>query len=408
MLLAAAWAVAVGFSAGISRADQATPAASPTVHSPVPSLAAPSSSPAAPGSPSPSPQPSSTSLSLGALTIDGVASGFAAYTSGTNPSGSFDTATGADRASRYELSNAFLIVNKDAGVFRYGFAAGVYNIPVVGFALNPTLQNGANTSLYTALPSVYAMYAPTGSFNIEAGKLATFTGQESTYTYENPTIERGIIWNMETAVSRALRINLTGSKFNGGLEVDDGFYSGNRLGVQGQLTNTPTSNLTLEFVFVMPNPNAPGNPTSSIANKRLFNPLLTYTNGKWTFSPYLLWVQSPAVSALGYTRSENAFGAVLNASYAMNPEWNLAGRVEYGKNGSSMSDLSANANLLGYGPGSDAWTYTLTPAYRKGIFFARIDLSQANVNGFSPGLGFGAAGTQHAQFRTVFETGLQF
>ena len=404
LLFACAAALTLTFSAAAVRADQSTPAPAPVIHSPAPTTPTPSAS----ASTSPSPQPSSTSLTLGPLTIDGVLSGFTSYTSGINASGSLDTANGQDRASRGDLSNAFVIVNKAAGTLRYGFAAGAYSIPVLGFALNPTLQNGANTSLYTALPSVYLMYAPTASFNIEAGKLPTFTGQESTYTYENPNIERGIIWNMETAVSRALRLNLTGSKFNAGLEADDGFYSGNRLGVQGQLTNTPNSNLTLEFVFVVPNASAPGNITSSVANKRLYNPLLTYTNGKWTFSPYLLWVQSPAARALGYTSSESAFGAVFNAGYAMNPEWNLAARLEFGQNGSSAGDKSGNANLLGYGPGSSAWTYTLTPTYRKGIYFARVDLSQVNVNGFTPGLAFGTAGTQRNQFRTVFETGLQF
>jgi len=168
-----------------------------------------------------------------------------------------------------DVSNAFVIVNKTSGTFRYGFAAGAYNIPVVGFALNKTTQTGANTSLYGAVPSIYLEYAPTGRFNLQAGKLATFIGQESTYTYENPNIQRGIIWNMETAVSRGLRANFSGSKFNGALEVNDGFYSGNRLGVEGQITNTPSASTALEFVFVIPNASAPGNTTASIANKRL-------------------------------------------------------------------------------------------------------------------------------------------
>ena len=386
-------------------ADQATatPAATQT---PVPAGSA-TASPASP-SPSPSPSPSSTSLTLGPLTVDGVFSFFSAYTSGVNASGSFDTTGGADRSNRTDISNAFLIVNKNAGTFRYGFAAGAYNIPVLGFALNNTIQNGANTSLYGALPSVYAMYAPTASFNIEAGKLATFTGQESTYTYENPNIERGIVWNMETAVSRAVRANFTGAKFNAGLEVDDGFYSGNRLGVQGQISNTPNASTTLAFVFVVPNASAPGNPTSSIANKRLYNPLLTYTTGKWTFAPYALFVESPANTALGYTNSEHAFGGVLNATYAVNSDWNVAGRVEYGKNGSTATDTGANANLLGYGPGSSAWTYTLTPAYRHGVFFARADLSEVSVGSFAHGAAFGTAGTTASQFRTVLESGIQF
>ncbi len=387
----------------VAGSGPASKALADSVASPVPSPTA-----AASTAPSPSPSPSSTSLTLGQLTIDGVASYYGAVTSGVNASGSFDTPTGADVSSRADVSNAFLILNKNSGTFRYGFAAGAYNIPVVGFALNKTLENNANTSLYGVVPAMDVQYAPTSSFNLEAGKLATFTGQESTYTYENPNIQRGIIWEIETAVSRGVRANFAGSKFNGALEVNDGFYSGNRLGLEGQITNTPSSSTTLEFVFVVPNSSAPGNATASIANKRLYNPLLTYTTGKWTFSPYLLFVDSPTSKALGYTSDEHAFGAVFNAAYALSSTWSLPLRVEYGNNSSTKADLSPNANLLGYGPGSSAWTYTLTPTYRRGIFFARAEESAIHVSNFVPGTVFGTAGNEPDQYRTVVETGLQF
>ncbi|HXW50470.1 MAG TPA: outer membrane beta-barrel protein [Candidatus Acidoferrales bacterium] len=368
--------------------------------SPAPSSASPT--------PQPTPSPASTSLTLGPLTIDGVLSAFTMFTNGVNASGSLDTATGADLTNRTDISNAFLIVNKNSGTLRYGFAAGAYNIPVVGFALNKTTQTGANTSLYGALPSVYVEYAPTAAWNLMAGKLATFTGQEDTYTYENANIQRGIVWNIETAVSRGVRSNFTGSRFTGAIEVNDGYYSGNRLGFEGQITNAPNANTTFEFVWVIPNSSAPANATASIANKRLYNPLLTYTAGRWTFSPYLLFVDSPASSALGYTSEEHAFGAVFNASYAFNPTWSLPLRVEYGKSGSAVGDTSPNANLLGYGPGSSAWTYTLTPTYRRGIFFARTEASIVDVGSYAPGAAFGPQGDDANQFRVGAESGIQF
>jgi len=371
-------------------------------------VAAASPTPAATATPAPSPTPASTSLTLGPLTIDGVFSAFSMFSSHVNASGALDTPTGAEVSNRTDISNGFLIVNKTSGTFRYGFAAGAYNIPVVGFALNKTIQNGANTSLYGALPSVYVEYAPTNYLNLQAGKLATFIGQESTYTYENINVQRGIIWNMETAVSRGLRGTFTGSKFNGGLELNDGYYSGNRLGVEGQITNTPSSSTTYEFVFVIPNSSAPANATATIANKRLFNPLLTYTTGKWQFQPYMLWVESPASKGLGYTNAEHALGTVFMATYSLSSIWSLPFRVEYGKNGSTPSDTSPNANLLGYGPGSSAWTYTLTPTYRRGVFFARVEASDVNVANLTPGTAFGTGGSQPNQFRTGLEAGLQF
>ncbi|MBV8668310.1 MAG: outer membrane beta-barrel protein [Candidatus Eremiobacteraeota bacterium] len=390
-------AVAFGVTA---RAQASTPTPSPA--------AAATPAPAASASPSPSPMPTSTSLALGPLSVDGVFSAFSLFTSGVNATGALDTPTGIDVNNRTDISNAFLIVNKESGTFRYGFAAGAYNIPVVGFALNKTTQDGANTSLYGALPSVYVEFAPNNSFNLQAGKLATMTGQESTYTYEDINIQRGIIWNMEPAVSRGVRGTLTGSKFNGALEVNDGFYSGNRIGFEGQITNTPSSSTTFEIVFMVANASAPPNATASIANKQLLDPMLTYTTGKWTFSPYLLWVNSPKSAALGYINDEHAFGAVFMSTYALSSMWSLPLRVEYGRNGSSQSDTSANANLLGYGPGSGAWTYTLTPTYRRGIFFARAEASDVNVQGFTPGLAFSPSGMQTNQFRSGLEAGVQF
>ncbi len=399
LLISGLCLLALVMISGKALADSPTPKAA---------AASPTPAPVATAAASPSPSPSSTSLSLGPLTIDGVFSAFSLFTSGVNATGALDTSTGADLSNRTDVSNAFLIVNKASGTLRYGFAAGAYNIPVVGFSLNKTIQTGANTSLYGALPSVYIEYAPTSNFAVEGGKLATMTGQESTYTYLNVNIQRGIIWNLEPAVSRGVRGIFTGPKFNGALEVNDGYYSGNRLGFEGQITNTPSTSTTVEFVFVVPNASAPANATASIANKQIFNPMLTYTTGKWQFLPYLLWANSPKSAALGYTNDEHAFGAVFMTTYTLSSTWSLPLRVEYGKNGSDPTDTSPNANLLGYGPGSGAWTYTLTPTYRRGVFFARAEASDVNVINFTPGIAFGTSGTQNNQFRTGLEAGLQF
>jgi hypothetical protein len=319
-----------------------------------------------------------------------------------------DTATGADLTNRTDVSNAFLIMNKNAGTLRYGFAAGAYNIPVVGFALNKTTQTGANTSLYGVVPAWDVEYAPSLGFNLMGGKLATLAGQEDTYIYENPNIQRGIVWNTETAVSRGLRASFIGSRFTGAMEVNDGFYSGNRLGVEGEIANAPNSKTSFAFVWVIANSSAPGNATSAIANKRLYNALITYAPGKWTFSPYALWVVSPASKAIGYASPEHAFGGVCNIAYALSPLWSLPLRVEYGASGSSTGDISPNANLLGFGPGSRAWTYTLTPTYRRGIFFTRAEGSLVELSNAALGLAFGSDGRLASQFRVVLESGVQF
>lgn len=170
----------------------------------------------------------------------------------------------------------------------------------------------------------------------------------------------------------------------------------------------PDSNRAFQFVFVIPNAQAPPNWTAAVANKRLYNFMYTASSGRWSFAPYLLLVQSPKSAALGYTSSESAYGIVFLSTYAMNANWSVATRIEDIANQSSSESSSPNADLVGYGPGSGAWTFTVTPSYRRGQLFVRADLSQVTVRAATPGLAFGTLGVQGGQFRFVLESGLEF
>ena len=41
------------------------------------------------------------------------------------------------------------------------------------------------------------------------GSLPTLMGAESTFTYQNFNIERGIVWNQENAINRGIQVNQT-------------------------------------------------------------------------------------------------------------------------------------------------------------------------------------------------------
>jgi hypothetical protein len=173
--------------------------------------------------------------------------------------GNFANGGGADQPSRFNISSAFIPITRNTGFFRYGASAGVYSIPVVGLSGNKTFQSGANVN----------------TFSLIVGYLATLIGQEYTYSYQNWNIQRGLVWNMETAVSRGARLSITGGKFIGALEVNDGFFSGHYLGLEGSLTMAPDADRAFQFVFVVPNSQAPGNWTAAIANQRLYNFMYT-------------------------------------------------------------------------------------------------------------------------------------
>ena len=75
---------------------------------------------------------------------------------------------------------------------------------------------------------------------------------------------------------------------------------------------------------------------------------------------------------------------------------------------SSTGNLANGAPNLLYGPGSNAWSITLTPTYQYKIFFARAEFSYVGANSTTPGLAFGRTGTNTTQTRFLFETGVLF
>lgn len=354
------------------------------------------------------PSPQASPAPAPAVSWSGVIRGMETLTTNVNATGNLRNGGGGDRPSRFNVSSALLTVTRNTGFFRYGASAGVYTLPVVGLSGNDTLAPRANANTFGPVPSAYVSINPNDRLSVSAGYLATMIGQENTYTYVNSNIQRGLVWNMETAVSRGVRLTLTGEKFAGALELNDGFFSGHYLGLEGSVINTPDPNRSFEFVFVVANSRAPANWTSAIANKRLYDFMYTGTSGRWSFQPYILLVQSPKSAALGYANTQNAYGAVFMATWSMSPQWSLATRVEDVANQSTASNRGQNADLVGYGPGSGAWTFTLTPAYVYRNFILRVELSQVAVRSAAPGLAFGASGSRRRQFRFVVESGLQF
>ena len=66
-----------------------------------------------------------------------------------------------------------------------------------------------------------------------------------------------------------------------------------------------------------------------------------------------------------------------------------------------------SANLL-YGPGSSAWSGTLTATYQSGVFFTRAEISVVGVSDATAGAEFGTSGTSSSQTRFAVETGILF
>jgi Putative beta-barrel porin-2, OmpL-like. bbp2 len=87
------------------------------------------------------------------------------------------------------------------------------------------------------------------------------------------------------------------------------------------------------------------------------------------------------------------------------PGVSLPVRLEYIASTGSLAN--GTPNLL-YGPGSNAWSITVTPSYQYKIFFVRAEFSHVGAHSTTPGLAFGPGGTNTMQTRGEFEIGILF
>ncbi|PYU64616.1 MAG: hypothetical protein DMG49_26175 [Acidobacteria bacterium] len=115
----------------------------------------------------------------------------------------------------------------------------------------------------------------------------------------------------------------------------------------------------------------------------------------------------PANTSLGILKSGSTNGGALLLTYNFKHGISMAVRPEYITSSGSATDPLA-LNLLGYGVGSNAFAFTVTPTYKKDGFFLRGDISVVDARNATPGLVFGAAGLNTKQVRGVVESGFMF
>jgi hypothetical protein len=334
---------------------------------------------------------------LGKVYIGGILSGLGFWQDNHVP---------GDQAWRADLGNGQVFVQKTDGWLQFYVQAGAYSLPSLG---TPYLNSGDTISdTFGAVPVAYAKLAPTDSFSIEAGKLPTLIGDEYTFTFENMNIERGLLWNQEPAVSRGVQANYSTGPVNLALSWNDGFYSDRLNWLSGSIAYTIDSANSLSFIG---GGNIGHTGYSTFAtplaqnNGDIFNLIYTWTSGRWTASPYVQYANVPDNTGLGITHSVSTTGGAVLVSYAVDDDWKVAGRGEYI---SSSGDSAAGTPNLLYGPGSDAWSLTITPTYQHGIFFARGDASYVGASHTTPGFAFGANLDRTSQVRLMLETGVLF
>ncbi len=312
---------------------------------------------------------------------------------------------GVDHGTTMDITNAQAALQTTEGLFQFFLEPGVYALPVVGVPYSATKVDVA-TKAFGGLPVAWGKIAPTDTFSVQGGKLPTLIGAEYMFTFQNMNIERGLLWNQEPVVSRGVQANLTTGPVAWSLSFNDGFYSGHYNWLTGSATWTidPVNSLAVtgggalgrNTAVTLATPVAQNNSTIVEAS-------YTYNSAPWTLTPYIQYTHVGADPVLGFGADASTIGGAILASYKINDYVNLAGRWEY----IDSSGGPTAANLLGYGPGSAAMSFTLTPTFQNGIYFIRGEASLTQLYSITPGLGFGT-GSGRTQARFLVETGVVF
>jgi hypothetical protein len=383
-------ALAVFGLTSICHAQEPQPAAQPTTAAPAP--------PPAPGITGPlqaAPPNWFDAGPFGKLSVNGIISGMGLWQGNHVP---------GDEPTQAALSNGQLFIQKSTGWWQFFVEAGAYDIPALGTPFLATDQ--AMTDLYGPVPVAYLKLVPGKNTSIMVGALPTVMGAEYTFTFENMNISRGLLWNQENAVNRGIQVNQTLGRFTAALSWNDGFYSNRYSWLSGSLTyvNGPHS-IAFSGMGNLGQTAFQTLATPVQNNSNMYALVYTYTKGSWIIQPYVQYSDVPTNQKAGISEGAATRGGALLVNHTFKHGFSLAGRGEYISTTGSAADGSVN---LLYGPGSAAWSLTLTPAFQYQRFFMRGDLSLVRANSGTLGYGFGPTGMNRNQPRGVIEAGFIF
>jgi len=404
ILLKAMAGLAIGLVAAVSAHGQAAPAPE--------AATTPAAAPAPPADSTPAPAPLTTPAvtgplqwlppamfdagPLGKIAANGIVTGFGMVQSNHVP---------GDDDGQATLSNGQIFIQKADGKFQYFVEAGAYTLPSLGTAFLPA--DKTMTNFYGPVPVVFGKVQAGKTTQFLFGALPTLVGAEYTFTFENMNIERGLLWNQETAISRGVQVNQAlGKSLSASFSWNDGYYSNRYSWLSGSLAYTKGPH-ALAFV-------AAGNlgqtayqtaATPVQNNSSIYNVIYTFNKGSWIIQPYFQYNNVPTNPAVGVTKGASTTGGALLVSHAFKNGLSLPARVEYITSSGSAAEESVN---LMFGPGSNGTSITATPTFQRGGLFFRGDISWTHAGSYAPGSVFGGSGTDANQVRGIAEVGFIF
>ena len=347
---------------------------------------------------------------VGDIYVGGAITGYGFVETNRFPAST--TALPSDAGSRADFSNLQVFVQKPDGLFQVYAQFGAYASPGLGVATFGTIDQ--TRLLYGAAPVVYGKLQFSDDWSLQGGRMPTLIGTETPFTFQNLNIERGLLFAQENVINQGVQLNYAHGPWTASVAGTDGFFSGeiswftgavtykideaNTVGINGGLNlgRTDVASRSVEYQYATP---------LNQQNSGILDINYTFATGPWTVTPYLQYTDVERDTGLGIAQSASTFGGAVLAAYAFDDNWGLAGRLEY--EGQTGRPGSGTTSLL-YGPGSSAFSATITPTYTKDRFFARAEYSHVELFDAGAGLGFGRNGTRSGQDRFMAEGGITF
>ena len=128
-----------------------------------------------------------------------------------------------DYSSFIDIGNAQVIVKKEEGLIQFYLQAGMYSTPSLGTTYQRASLQTKDSFGYVPLASISV--APSRHWLITGGKINSFGGYESTFTFQNSNIDRGLLWNQTSNVSKGVQLKYKEDAFTAAVTLNDGFYS---------------------------------------------------------------------------------------------------------------------------------------------------------------------------------------
>jgi hypothetical protein len=353
------------------------------------------STPSLTGPLSANPNPPSVETPFGKVYVDGAITGLAWAQTAAVP---------GDRDGGADWSNAQVFLQKTDGKVQFYLQAGAYSLPSLGTQYWG-LVNESNTAgkFFGPVPVAYIKLQASPEFTLQGGALPTLVGAESTFTFQNMNIERGLLWNQENDVNRGFQLNYAKGPWAVSLSVNDGYYSNRLNWMSGSAAYTFSPKDSLTFVGAG-NFGATGSPTTAAPllqnNSQIYNLIWTHTEKTWAITPYVQYQVTPENLAAGILHRVSTTGAAVLGRWQITDLFSLAARGEY--------ITSSGPQSLLYGPHSKAWSLTLTPTLQIKTYFVRAEASYVKADDATPGFAFGRAGNATSQTRGMLETGFLF